>query len=336
MPTFCWRIRQLCLEPVLEIRWKDGTIIVQHHQVPRFHNLATCGLEVPDSDWTRKPPRPLLGHGLGFRLPIFRIFRFAPETMRSPEVSAGHPWPSRATHRWRGDHPSWGPSDARRWSWSENLWPMWFSDILGTCISILRTYIYIHTSSYIIIYHYISIYYLKKNNYEHLTSDIVHQRISKILQLYLYDLYGVFRKLWRKAAVGKANLVQMHPLYRRHVSKADPRYTVYPNPLVRSGVISPMREKLFDKFKSHYMGLSKNRVAQNPMVSHHFPILWLPKFWGLVCFWITPRQPCPRIPEHPRPWRVKDRAILVGDAAGYVTKCSGHWDRTIALVTSQF
>ena len=31
-----------------------------------------------------------------------------------------------------------------------------------------------------------------------MTSDIVHQRISKILQLYLY---GVFRKLWRKAAV---------------------------------------------------------------------------------------------------------------------------------------
>jgi len=29
------------------------------------------------------------------------------------------------------------------------------------------------------------------------------------------------------------------------------------------------------------------------------------------------------IPEHPRPWRVKDRACLVGDAAGYVTKCSG-------------
>lgn len=24
------------------------------------------------------------------------------------------------------------------------------------------------------------------------------------------------------------------------------------------------------------------------------------------------------IPEHPRPWRVEDRAILVGDAAGYV------------------
>ncbi|KAH7443529.1 hypothetical protein KP509_02G039000 [Ceratopteris richardii] len=29
------------------------------------------------------------------------------------------------------------------------------------------------------------------------------------------------------------------------------------------------------------------------------------------------------IPEHPRPRRVKDRAALVGDAAGYVTKCSG-------------
>jgi geranylgeranyl diphosphate/geranylgeranyl-bacteriochlorophyllide a reductase len=29
------------------------------------------------------------------------------------------------------------------------------------------------------------------------------------------------------------------------------------------------------------------------------------------------------IPEHPRPWRVKDRAALIGDAAGYVTKCSG-------------
>jgi len=29
------------------------------------------------------------------------------------------------------------------------------------------------------------------------------------------------------------------------------------------------------------------------------------------------------IPEHPRPWRVNDRAVLVGDAAGYVTKCSG-------------
>merc|ERR1719410_1798474 len=29
------------------------------------------------------------------------------------------------------------------------------------------------------------------------------------------------------------------------------------------------------------------------------------------------------IPEHPRPRRVKDRAALIGDAAGYVTKCSG-------------
>ena len=29
------------------------------------------------------------------------------------------------------------------------------------------------------------------------------------------------------------------------------------------------------------------------------------------------------IPEHPRPRRVKGRAVLVGDAAGYVTKCSG-------------
>merc|ERR1712203_648661 len=29
------------------------------------------------------------------------------------------------------------------------------------------------------------------------------------------------------------------------------------------------------------------------------------------------------IPEHPRPWRVRDRATLIGDAAGYVTKCSG-------------
>merc|ERR1719373_1466779 len=29
------------------------------------------------------------------------------------------------------------------------------------------------------------------------------------------------------------------------------------------------------------------------------------------------------IPEHPRPWRVRDRAAPIGDAAGYVTKCSG-------------
>ena len=29
------------------------------------------------------------------------------------------------------------------------------------------------------------------------------------------------------------------------------------------------------------------------------------------------------IPEHPRPRRVKGRVSLVGDAAGYVTKCSG-------------
>nr|GMC75752.1 geranylgeranyl diphosphate reductase, chloroplastic [Ipomoea batatas] len=29
------------------------------------------------------------------------------------------------------------------------------------------------------------------------------------------------------------------------------------------------------------------------------------------------------IPEHPRPLRVQDRVALVGDAAGYVTKCSG-------------
>jgi geranylgeranyl reductase len=29
------------------------------------------------------------------------------------------------------------------------------------------------------------------------------------------------------------------------------------------------------------------------------------------------------IPEHMRPRRVHNRAVLVGDAAGYVTKCSG-------------
>jgi geranylgeranyl reductase len=29
------------------------------------------------------------------------------------------------------------------------------------------------------------------------------------------------------------------------------------------------------------------------------------------------------IPEHSRPWRTKDRCTLIGDAAGYVTKCSG-------------
>merc|ERR1719450_991635 len=29
------------------------------------------------------------------------------------------------------------------------------------------------------------------------------------------------------------------------------------------------------------------------------------------------------IPEHPRPWRTNNRATLIGDAAGYVTKCSG-------------
>lgn len=29
------------------------------------------------------------------------------------------------------------------------------------------------------------------------------------------------------------------------------------------------------------------------------------------------------IPEHPRPHRCKGRVALVGDAAGYVTKCSG-------------
>lgn len=29
------------------------------------------------------------------------------------------------------------------------------------------------------------------------------------------------------------------------------------------------------------------------------------------------------IPEHPRPRRVVGRVALIGDAAGYVTKCSG-------------
>jgi geranylgeranyl reductase len=29
------------------------------------------------------------------------------------------------------------------------------------------------------------------------------------------------------------------------------------------------------------------------------------------------------IPEHPRPRRCRDRVVLIGDAAGYVTKCSG-------------
>ena len=53
------------------------------------------------------------------------------------------------------------------------------------------------------------------------------------------------------------------------------------------------------------------------------------KFGASYVFGQTHTNPVhPRIPEHPRPWRVKDRAILVGDAAGYVTKCSGHWDST--------
>ena len=29
------------------------------------------------------------------------------------------------------------------------------------------------------------------------------------------------------------------------------------------------------------------------------------------------------IPEHPRPVRIRGRVALIGDAAGYVTKCSG-------------
>lgn len=36
-----------------------------------------------------------------------------------------------------------------------------------------------------------------------------------------------------------------------------------------------------------------------------------------------PALPCPTSAEHPRPRRVKGRVTLVGDAAGYVTKCSG-------------
>lgn len=36
-----------------------------------------------------------------------------------------------------------------------------------------------------------------------------------------------------------------------------------------------------------------------------------------------PALPCPAPAEHPRPRRVKGRVTLVGDAAGYVTKCSG-------------
>ena len=37
---------------------------------------------------------------------------------------------------------------------------------------------------------------------------------------------------------------------------------------------------------------------------------------------LLPPCPCPPA-EHPRPRRVKGRVTLVGDAAGYVTKCSG-------------
>ena len=119
--------------------------------------------------------------------------------MGSPEVSAGHPWPCRATHRWRGDHPSWGPSDARRWSWSENLWPMWFSDIFGYIRERhidINIYIYIHTSLCIIIYRYI------------ISRKIIMSTWHQILYINGYAkssnytcMYGVFRKLWRKAAV---------------------------------------------------------------------------------------------------------------------------------------
>ena len=38
---------------------------------------------------------------------------------------------------------------------------------------------------------------------------------------------------------------------------------------------------------------------------------------------VPPVAPSPLASEHPRPRRVKGRITLVGDAAGYVTKCSG-------------
>lgn len=38
------------------------------------------------------------------------------------------------------------------------------------------------------------------------------------------------------------------------------------------------------------------------------------------------------IPEHPRPRRCKGRIALVGDAAGYVTKCSGEVSRGATLL----
>ena len=59
----------------------------------------------------------------------------------------------------------------------------------------------------------------------------------------------------------------------------------------------------------------------------------LPTCWGLMHTSLCPqvkteggkiiRVEAHPIPEHPRPRRAQGRVALVGDAAGYVTKCSG-------------
>ena len=51
----------------------------------------------------------------------------------------------------------------------------------------------------------------------------------------------------------------------------------------------------------------------------HLPLELLPDIFTIH----RPALPCPTPAEHPRPRRVKGRVTLVGDAAGYVTKCSG-------------
>lgn len=82
-----------------------------------------------------------------------------------------------------------------------------------------------------------------------------------------------------------------------------------------------------------------------PHLSWQLMLHWLRLYYNLLCKQLPSLPlpcslpiPCSRIrsvlsaiyrveahpiPEHPRPRRCKGRIALVGDAAGYVTKCSG-------------
>ncbi|KAG6745912.1 hypothetical protein POTOM_050422 [Populus tomentosa] len=145
-------------------------------------------------------------------------------------------------------------------------------------------------------------------------ADGANSRVAKSIDAGDYDYAIAFQYLRERIKIPNvkmmyyADLAEMYvgddvsPDFHRWVFPKCDHVAVGTGTVTHKGDIKKFQEATRNRARDKILGGKIIRVEAHPIPEHH--------------------RPHP-IPEHPRPRRLLGRVALVGDAAGYVTKCSG-------------